>query len=56
MTKSGHKVQIIQNIDKKIPLNDIARGLGKSMMELLDELDAIVSSVTKINIQYFIDE
>jgi ATP-dependent DNA helicase RecQ len=55
-SKSGHKVQIIQNIDKKIPLNDIARGLGKSMMELLDELDAIVSSGTKINIQYFIDE
>jgi ATP-dependent DNA helicase RecQ len=55
-SKSGHKVQIIQNIDKKIPLKDIARGLGKSMLGLLDELDAIVSSGTKINIQYVIDE
>jgi ATP-dependent DNA helicase RecQ len=55
-SKSGRKVQIIQNIDKKIPLKDIARGLGKTMPELLDELDAIVSSGTRINIQYFIDE
>lgn len=56
VNKSGHKVQIIQNIDKRIPLPDIARGLGKGMNELLDELEAIVSSGTKINIRYFIDE
>jgi len=55
-SKSGRKVQIIQNIDKKIPLPDIAKGLGKPMTELLDELDAIVSSGTKINIQYYIDD
>jgi ATP-dependent DNA helicase RecQ len=56
VNKSGHKVQIIQNIDKRIPLPDIAKGLGKDMSELLDELEAIVSSGTKINIKYFIDE
>lgn len=56
VNKSGHKVQIIQNIDKRIPLPDIAKGLGKGMSELLDELEAIVSSGTKINIQYFINE
>lgn len=56
VNKSGQKVQIIQNIDKRIPLPDIARGLGKDMNGLLDELEAIVSSGTKINIKYFIDE
>lgn len=56
VNKSGQKVQIIQNTDKRIPLPDIAKGLGKDMNELLDELEAIVSSGTKLNIQYFIDE
>jgi ATP-dependent DNA helicase RecQ len=56
VNKSGQKVQIIQNIDKRIPLPDIAKGLGKSLNELIDELEAIVNSGTKINIQYFIDE
>ncbi|MEZ4798808.1 MAG: DNA helicase RecQ [Flavobacteriales bacterium] len=56
VNKSGHKVQIIQNIDKRIPLPDIAKGLGKDMNAMLDELEAIVSSGTKINIQYFINE
>jgi ATP-dependent DNA helicase RecQ len=54
--KSVQKVQIIQNIDKRIPLPDVARGLGKSMTELITELETIVSSGTKLNIQYFIDE
>jgi ATP-dependent DNA helicase RecQ len=54
--KSMHKVQIIQNIDKRIPLPDIAKGLGKSMSELLDELEVIVSSGTRLNIHYFINE
>jgi ATP-dependent DNA helicase RecQ len=54
--KSTHKVQIIQNIDKRIPLQDIAKGLGKSMTELIDELEAIGNSGTKLNIQYFIDD
>ncbi|MEN9640649.1 MAG: ATP-dependent helicase RecQ1, partial [Bacteroidota bacterium] len=43
-------------IDKRIPLPDIARGLGRSMTELIDELEAIGNSGTKLNIQYFIDE
>ncbi|MFN5294633.1 MAG: ATP-dependent DNA helicase RecQ, partial [Flavobacteriales bacterium] len=47
---------IIQNIDKRIPLPDIAKGLGKSMGDLIHELETIVSSGTKLNIQYFIDE
>ncbi|MCC6599145.1 MAG: ATP-dependent DNA helicase RecQ, partial [Crocinitomicaceae bacterium] len=55
-SKSGAKVQIIQNIDKKIPLPDIAKGLGKDMNGLLEELETIVSSGTRININYFIDE
>jgi ATP-dependent DNA helicase RecQ len=55
-TKSLQKVQIIQNIDKRIPLPDIAKGLGKSMGDLITELETIVSSGTKLNIQYFIDE
>ncbi len=55
-TKSLQKVQIIQNIDKRIPLPDIAKGLGKSMVDLITELETIVSSGTKLNIQYFIDE
>jgi ATP-dependent DNA helicase RecQ len=56
VNKSSMKVQIIQNIDKRISLPDIAKGLGKSKNELLAELEAIVSSGTKLNIQYFIDE
>ena len=55
-TKSLQKVQIIQNIDKRIPLPDIAKGLGKNMGDLITELETIVSSGTKLNIQYFIDE
>lgn len=56
VNKSSQKVQIIQNIDKRIPLPDVARGLGKTLDELIDELEAIVNSGTKLNIQYFIDE
>ncbi len=56
VNKSSQKVQIIQNIDKRIPLPDIAKGLGKTMNELLEELEAIVNSGTKLNIQYFIDD
>ncbi len=56
VNKSSQKVQIIQNIDKRIPLPDVAKGLGKSLNELLDELEAIVNSGTKLNIQYFIDD
>ncbi len=54
--KSVQKVQIIQNIDKRIPLPDIAKGLGKNMNDLMTDLETIVSSGTKLNIQYFINE
>ncbi len=54
--KSVQKVQIIQNIDKRIPLPDIAKGLGRSMSDLLTDLETIVHSGTKLNIQYFIDD
>ena len=54
--KGGNKIYIIQNIDKKIPLDDIAQSKGMPMEELIDELDTIVSSGTKINLDYFINE
>ncbi len=54
--KSGSKVNIIKNIDRKLPLEDIAKGLGVTFDELLSEIEAIVSSGTKININYYINE
>ncbi|MEN9333197.1 MAG: hypothetical protein RLY35_377 [Bacteroidota bacterium] len=55
-SKSGQKVQIIQNIDKRIPLQDIAKGLGKSRAELILEIETVVHSGTKLSIQYIIDD
>lgn len=54
--KSKVKVNIIQAIDRKIPLEDIASTNDLSMEELLEELDAIVSSGTKVNIDYYIED
>lgn len=54
--KSKLKVEIIQAIDRKISLEDIAISKGLEFSELLDEIDAIVNSGTKINIDYFIDD
>ena len=54
--KSIIKVKIIQSIDKQLALDDIAESLGLSFEELLDEVEAIVYSGTKININYFIEE
>lgn len=56
VNKSKIKVFIIQAIDRKIALDDIAESRGLDMMELLDEIEAIVYSGTKINIDYFLDE
>lgn len=50
------KVKIIQNIDRKIALDDIASVLGKDFDELLDEIEAIVYSGTKLNIDYFLED
>ena len=54
--KSKVKVTIIQGIDRKIPLNDIAESSHISMEELLQELDAIVSAGTKLNLDYYIED
>ena len=54
--KSKAKVNIIQNIDRKISLDDVARATGLSMDELMDELDAIVESGTKVNIDYYLED
>lgn len=56
VNKSGIKVSIIQNIDRKIPLDAVAESNGMDMEELIKELEAIVYSGTKINIDYFINE
>ncbi|ADQ79999.1 ATP-dependent DNA helicase RecQ [Paludibacter propionicigenes WB4] len=54
--KSKLKVSIIQAIDRKIALDDIALSKGLEISELLDEIEAIVYSGTKINIDYFLNE
>lgn len=54
--KSKMKVSIIQAIDRKIALDDIAVSKGLDFSELLDEIEAIVYSGTKINIDYFLSE
>ena len=54
--KSMLKVKIIQSIDRKIALDDIADAQGIDFDELLDEVEAIVYSGTKLNIDYFLEE
>ncbi len=54
--KSGLKVYVIQNIDRKIPLEDIARDKDITMDELTDEIESIVMSGTKLNIDYYLDD
>jgi len=54
--KSKVKVNIIQAIDRKIPLEDIASANDLNMEALLLELDAIVSSGTKVNIDYYLED
>lgn len=54
--KSKVKVNIIQGIDRKIPLEDLADSNNIKMEDLLEELDAIVVSGTRVNIDYYIDE
>jgi ATP-dependent DNA helicase RecQ len=56
INKSVLKVQLIQNIDRKLPLEDIGRAQGKSMDEVIEEIEAIVSSGTRVNINYYIDD
>ena len=54
--KSKLKVEIITAIDRKVPLDSLAESKDLEFDELLDELEAIVYSGTKINVSYFIDE
>jgi ATP-dependent DNA helicase RecQ len=54
--KSKAKVSIIQNIDKKIPFQDIAESQGMRMDELIHELYMIIGSGTKLNIAYHIED
>ena len=54
--KSMNKVKIIQAIDRQIPLDDIASTENIDFNELLDEIEAIVYSGTKLNIDYFLEE
>ncbi|MGB0850167.1 MAG: DNA helicase RecQ [Bacteroidia bacterium] len=56
VNKSAKKIHIIQNIDKKVPLEDIAKGQGMDYQDLLDELEAIVFSGTQVDLHYYIDE
>ena len=53
---SANKLYIIQNIDRKLSLNDIAKAKGLEMDALLKEMEMIVYSGTKLNIKYWIDE
>ena len=56
VNKSVNKVFIIQSIDRKLPLEDISSSKGMDMEELLDEIEAIVYSGTKLNLDYYIEQ
>jgi len=54
--KSKNKISIIQSIDRQMPLDDIASSKGMEMPELIKELESIVYSGTRVNIDYYIDQ
>ena len=56
VNKSVNKVFIIQSIDRKLPFEDIADAKGMEMEDLLSEIEAIVYSGTKLNIDYYIEQ
>ncbi len=56
VNKSGLKVYIIQNIDRKINLRDMAKSKSLTLPNLLTEIETIVESGTKVNINYYIDD
>ena len=53
--KSDRKIKIISQIDRRIPLDDIARNMDMDFLELLDEVESIVSTGTKLNLNYYIN-
>jgi len=55
-SNSANKLYIIQNVDRKLPLDDIASSKKMSMEDFIKEMEAIVYSGTKLNINYWIDE
>ncbi|MCK0125047.1 DNA helicase RecQ [Gelidibacter sp. F2691] len=55
-SNSALKLYIIQNVDRKLPLDDIASAKGMSMKDFIKEMEAIVFSGTKLNINYWIDD
>ena len=55
-SNSGLKLYIIQSVDRKLPLPDIADAKGLEMPDFIKEMEAIVYSGTKLNIDYWIDE
>ncbi len=56
VNKSGLKVYIIQSIDRQMPLDDIADAKGLEMLQLYDEIESIVQSGTKLNLDYYINQ
>lgn len=54
--KSDMKIAVINAIDRKIPLDDFARNKGISLSELVDELEGIVNTGTRIDLSYFLDD
>ena len=56
MNRNNNKIFIIQNVDKKIPLETIAKTKDLQINELLEEMETIVASGTKLNLDYAIDE
>ena len=56
VNKSGNKVYIIQQTDKRIPLETIAKNKGWRLDEMLEEMETIAASGTKLNLDYAIDE
>ncbi|MBK6627469.1 MAG: DNA helicase RecQ [Flavobacteriales bacterium] len=56
VNKSGNKVHIIQNIDKRLSLTSIARSRNLSLADLISELESIVMSGTRLDISYHLDE
>jgi ATP-dependent DNA helicase RecQ len=55
VNKSVSKVQLIQNIDRRLPLDDIAANQGKSLEDLIHEIESIVNAGTRVNIDYHIN-
>jgi len=54
--QSSNKVYIIQSIDRKLPIEDIASAKGLTVEDLISEIETIVESGTKINLNYYLDE